>query len=311
MAMTRADIVAHARDSIAKGSRSFALASKLFDSETREHAWLLYAWCRRCDDLADGQDMGHGMSHVDDPEARLEEIRYETQRTLSGDSCKDPAFSALGIVASECNLPRRYIDDVIEGFALDARDWRPRTEHDLYQYCYHVAGAVGRLMAIIMGVPPQDTKTLDRATDLGLAFQLANIARDLEEDDAAGRCYLPEEWLAEMDMPPGQHMKPPFRDRLVLLAQRLCDNAELYEASARVGAARLPFRSRWAVLAAAGIYGDIAREVRTRGGAAWDHRTVTSKASKIGWVVKAFMQAQQKPSNISREMLWTYDDARG
>ncbi len=306
MTMTRADIVAHARDSIAKGSKSFALASKLFDPQTREHAWLLYAWCRRCDDLADGQDMGHGMAYVDDPGARLEEIRRETQCALDGETCEDPAFSALGIVTSECNLPRRYIDDVIEGFALDARDWRPRTENDLYQYCYHVAGAVGRLMAIIMGVSPQDTKTLDRATDLGLAFQLANIARDLEEDDAAGRCYLPEEWLAEMDIPPGQHMKPPFRDRLVILAQRLCDNAELYEASARVGAARLPFRSRWAVLAAAGIYGDIAREVRTRGAHAWDHRAVTGRASKIGWVAKASTQALRPVPDISREMLWTH-----
>ncbi len=303
--MTRADIVTHARESIAKGSKSFALASKLFAPRTREHAWLLYAWCRRCDDLADGQDMGHGMSQVADPEARLAEIKRETQRALSGEPCQDPAFTALGMVASECALPHAYIDDVIEGFALDARDWRPRTENDLYQYCYHVAGAVGRLMAIIMGVAPDDTVTLDRATDLGLAFQLANISRDLEEDDAAGRCYLPEEWLAEMDIPPGQHMKPPFRDRLVILAHRLCDGAELYEASARVGAARLPFRSRWAVLAAAGIYGDIAREVRARGAHAWDHRIFTSKASKAAWVARALTQALRPAPPISREMLWT------
>ena len=73
-------------------------------------------------------------------------------------------------------------------------------------------------MAIVMGVDPNDDATLDRACDLGLAFQLANIARDLSEDDSVGRCYLPQEWLAEMDIPPGQHMKPWLRPQLVTLA---------------------------------------------------------------------------------------------
>ncbi len=308
MAVSRTDIVGQARDAIAEGSKSFAFASRLFERKTREHAWLLYAWCRHCDDLADGQVMGHDMSDVPDADARLDHMRRETERALSGDLTGDAPFAAIGLVARECALPHIYIHDIIEGFALDSRDWRPRSENDLYQYCYHVAGAVGRLMAIIMGISPHDTATLDRATDLGLAFQLANIARDLQEDDAAGRCYLPEEWLAEMDFPPGQHMKPPFRDRLVILVQRLCDGAELYEASARVGAAGLPYRSRWAVLAAAGIYGDIAREVRARGIHAWDHRTVTTKSSKIGWMLKSARQAFHEPEAISREMLWTYQN---
>jgi phytoene synthase len=64
-----------------------------------------------------------------------------------------------------------------------------------------------------------------------------------------------------------------------------------YEASARIGARRLPFRCRWAVLAAAGIYGDIAREVARRGASAWDHRVVTSKAAKAVWVARALAQA--------------------
>lgn len=302
----RAAIVAHARDSIARGSKSFALASKLFDPPTRERAWLLYAWCRHCDDLADGQVMGHGMSDVPDPQTRLADMRRETDAALAGHETGHPAFAALGIVARECALPRGYIDDIVEGFALDTREWQPRTENDLCQYCYHVAGAVGRLMAIVMGVAPGDTATLDRATDLGLAFQLANIARDLEEDDAAGRCYLPQEWLAEMDIPPGQHMKPPFRARLVVLAKRLCDAAELYEASARAGAQDLTFRSRWAVLTAAGIYGDIARKVRARGPHAWDHRTITTTASKLGWVMRAMGQARRPADLVSRDILWTY-----
>ena len=64
-------LVAAARASIARGSKSFAAASLLFDPETRARAWLLYAWCRRCDDIADGQDHGHGMTPVADAPARL------------------------------------------------------------------------------------------------------------------------------------------------------------------------------------------------------------------------------------------------
>lgn len=301
----RASLVAYARDSIARGSKSFALASRLFDPQTRDRAWLLYAWCRKCDDLADGQDMGHGMSAVTDAHARVAYIRAQTQAALAGEPTDDPAFAALGCVAQECRLPPRYIFDIIDGFDLDADEWRPRHECDLYQYCYHVAGAVGLLMAIVMGIDPDDGETLDRACDLGLAFQLANIARDLSEDDSVGRCYLPVDWLAEMDIPPGQHMKPWLRPQLVPLAARLADRSEAHEASARVGAASLPFRARWAVLAAAGIYGDIAREVRRRGPAAWDHRVITTGGQKMGWLARSAWQAMRTADPVSREGLWT------
>lgn len=291
---SRAAIVATARKSIARGSKSFAAASLLFDRKTRERAWLLYAWCRRCDDLADGQEFGHDLSVVPDPAARLAQIRAMTDAALAGEMVGDPAFDALRIVAAETRLPHRFADDLIEGFRLDLEDWRPRSEDDLYRYCYHVAGAVGCMMAVAMGVSPDDEDTLDRACDLGMAFQLANIARDIEEDDRGGRCYLPQEWLAEMDIPPGQHMKPPFRTRLTVLARRLVDRAAAFEASARIGTRRLGLRSAWAVLAAAGIYGAIGREVAARGDHAWDHRAGTSAAAKLGWIARALGQAVQR-----------------
>lgn len=293
---TRASVVAAARESIARGSKSFAAASQLFDAETRERAWLLYAWCRECDDLADGQVLGHDAQPVVDPAARLARIRELTDRALAGEWTGEPAFDALKIVAEETAMPHRFAHDLVEGFALDAKGWVPRTQDDLLQYCYHVAGAVGCMMAVVMGVDPHDEATLDRACDLGLAFQLANIARDIEADDRIGRCYLPVEWLVEMDIPPGQHMKPPFRSRLVVIARRMGEMAEAYGASARQGTPALRYRSAWAVLAAAGIYGDIAREVVRRGAHAWDHRAGTSAAAKARWIVKAAGQAALRGS---------------
>jgi phytoene synthase len=305
---TRAALVETARASIARGSKSFAAASKLFDPVVRERAWLLYAWCRACDDLVDGQDHGHDRTIVTDAQARVARVRTLSDMALDGQPTGEPAFDALGVVARETGLPRRFVHDVIDGFQLDADDWRPRTENDLYRYCYHVAGAVER--RIVFGRHPHHHRhqATDRACDLGLAFQLANIARDIDEDDRVARCYLPDEWLAEMDMPPGQHMKPPYRPRLAVLARRLASRAQLHEDSAAIGTKALSFRSAWAVLAAAGIYGDIARTVAARGERAWDNRATTSKAAKLGWIARAAVRAARRgslPDTPRDRRLWT------
>lgn len=287
----RSALVAHARSVIARGSKSFAAASRLFDRETRERVWLLYAWCRECDDIADAQDMGGALGDQSRAAQRLATIRRLTALALAGAPSGNASFDCLGVVARECGLTAAMAEDVIAGFALDAADWQPRSEADLLRYCYHVAGAVGVMMAAVMGVPGDDEDTLRRAADLGIAFQLGNIARDLAEDDCAGRCYLPAEWLAEEDIPPGEQFKPPYRPALVRIAQRMAAMAAGYEASARIGARRLRFRQRWAVLAAAGIYGAIARKVAAGGVHAWDHRVRTGKAAKLGHVARGLIAA--------------------
>jgi phytoene synthase len=300
----RTSLLAAARTAINRGSQSFAAASRLFDRTTRERVWLLYAWCRRCDDLADAQDMGGALGDQAGAEARLATIRDLTERALAGETTGDSAFDGFGVVARECGITREMADDVIAGFALDAADWRPRSEIDLLRYCYHVAGAVGVMMAVVMGVAPDAEDTLDRACDLGLAFQLANIARDLDEDDAAERCYLPIEWLVEADIPPGEQMKPHYRRALVPLVHRMCAMEKAYEASARIGAGRLDFRRRWAVLSAAGIYGAIATRIDAAGKDAWNHRIATSRLAKLGFVLRALWDAlMPAPRAASRTAL--------
>jgi phytoene synthase len=290
----RAALVAHARDSISRGSKSFRAASRLFDLKTRERAWLLYAWCRACDDIADGQDHGGTMSATDDPQARLAEIQTLTDRALLGIGQLPPAFQGLKIVADECRIPRRYMDDLIAGFALDTDGWRPQSEADLMRYCYHVAGSVGCMMAIVMGVDPEDSPTLNRACDLGLAFQLANIARDIAEDASAGRCYLPVDWLAEAGIDPNAVMASESRAALADLAQRLAARAAGYEESARYGTPALPRRSAWAVLSAAAIYGAIARKVAANPRRALETRVYTSKVEKAGFALNAWRQARRR-----------------
>ncbi|HEV2593698.1 MAG TPA: phytoene/squalene synthase family protein [Sphingomicrobium sp.] len=285
--MTREEIIAGARVSIERGSKSFRAASRLFDRVTRDRACLLYCWCRHCDDVCDGQIYGFGSA----PRGNVSVLRGQTRRVIAGERVDDLPFRALGQLLSECPIPARFIEDHLAGFALDEIGWQPQSEEDLIHYCYHVAGAVGCMMAILMGVPVEDEQTLERAADLGIAFQLSNIARDLREDHDAGRCYLPQDWLAEFGIEPQHLFREVHRPALIAMAERLVENVSIYERSARLGVQHLPFRSRLAVLAALRIYGAIGRRVGSLGSSAWDERVTVGKTRKLAYLVPTFAEA--------------------
>lgn len=301
----RSALVEAAGKSIAAGSKSFRFASQIFDLETRERSWLLYCWCRACDDITDGQTLGHDAKVPENPAARLAFIRAETDKALSGKATGYVPFDALATVAAETHIPADLPHDHLGGFARDASGWQPETGEELLSYCYQVAGAVGVMMAHVMGVDPTDRDTLDRASDLGIAFQLANIARDVVEDAKVGRTYLPKEWLAAEGLDGADLTDSANRPALARVTRRLTELAALYRKSSRVGAARLPFRSRWAVLSAARIYGEVAVRAAELGERAWDKRISISKGEKLLLVMAAFADALLPAPNVSREGLWT------
>jgi 15-cis-phytoene synthase len=282
--VTRADLVTAAEATIRAGSKSFRAASRLLDRRTRERAWLLYCWCRHCDDVTDGQLLGHGAGHQI---GSVAEIHTMTLQVLAGQPVGELPFDALGEVLAECAIPHVYVLDHLAGFALDAEGWRPDDEADLLRYCYNVAGTVGCMMAIVMGIDQRDEETLRRACDLGVAFQLANIARDVRDDHEVGRCYLPAQWMETFAVDPRDPLRPDRRDQLVALVARICELADRYEASAVSGIARLDFRSRWAVHAAAGIYGRIGRRVAHLGPVAWDRRVIVPRNEKAAILLTA------------------------
>lgn len=301
----RARLVEAALASISVGSKSFRFASQLFDQTTRERSWLLYAWCRACDDVTDGQTLGHDAVAPADPTARIAFLKGMTGRALADAPTGIVAFEALRTVARECGIPREVAYDHLAGFERDAEGWRPQSEEDLLSYCYQVAGAVGVMMAHVMGVGPEDEHTLDRAADLGIAFQLANIARDIVEDAKVGRVYLPAEWLAAEGLGGADLADPKHRAALARMTRRLAEAAARYRYSAKTGAARLPFRSRWAVLSASGIYGEVATRAEALGPRAWDSRITTSKAEKAALVMEAFWEALWPVRPSRRDGLWT------
>ena len=251
------------RQSIEVGSKSFAAATRLFDRDMRDSARLFYAWCRHCDDVIDGQTGGFGVVERDSsPAARLDMLERRTRAALAGEPQDDPAFAAFARVASKHRLPERLPLDILDGFRQDVDGVCYRSLDDLFAYCYGVAGAVGVTMALVMGIRADDTESLDRACDLGLAFQMTNIARDVMEDARIGRVYLPAELFGRESVTPEFVLDPDNRGAVIEAVHALLELAERYYASARMGIARLPWRSAWTIAAALGIYREIGRRVR-------------------------------------------------
>jgi phytoene synthase len=276
---------------IRQGSRSFALASRLFDPATRALVWDLYAWCRHLDDVTDGQSLGHGHHAVVDRAARVATLREQSMRALAGDTSAGPVFEGLARVAAATRLPAEYVRDHLAGFEMDAAGRRYETLEDTLGYCYHVAGVVGLMMAWIMGI--RDEPTLLRGCDLGLGFQLTNIARDVDDDARHGRVYLPAAWLREAGatVVPGIPLAAETRVRVAPVVARLLREADRYYASAWHGVARLPWRSAWSVATARHVYADIGHQVRRRGPAAWDERVVTSRTRKVVRLGQALVES--------------------
>ena len=305
------DVLNASRASIQRGSTSFAAAARLFDPRIREDAYMLYAWCRHCDDEIDGQVMGHGAVGLDPVLAgrKLAELEDKTRRAIAGEPTDDAAFAAFQRVALRHGIPARHPLDLMQGFRMDVEGRVYRALEDTLLYAYHVAGVVGVMMAQVMGV--RDIATLRRASDLGLALQLTNIARDVIEDAKGGRVYLPAEWLGTAAGNPAAVADPAARAVVFAATERLLAEAEPYYASARWGLKALGFRSAWAVAAAHGVYRQIGLRVRAAGPAGMDRRATTGAATKLALVLRGGLVAARAVSLDSwrhepdRSALWT------
>ncbi|MEN0088460.1 MAG: phytoene/squalene synthase family protein [Pseudomonadota bacterium] len=198
---------------------------------------------------------------------------------MDGKRDPEPAFEALRHVVARHAIPHAHPMALVRGFEMDVAERAYQTISDTEEYCYHVAGVVGVMMAQVMGV--RSEATLDRASDLGIAFQLTNIARDVIDDAHAGRVYLPLDWLKEEGLESIDPDDPEHRRRLYRLALRLLDRADPHYESAHAGIAALPWRSAWAIAAAGRVYRDIGRKLREEGPDAWKSRISTTKSRKM------------------------------
>lgn len=274
-----ADLAA-CREMIRAGSRTFFAASKLLPQHVREPAITLYAFCRLADDVIDrGGDS--------DALARLHERldRVYDDRPLS--FAVDRAFADT---IARFAIPRALPEALLEGFAWDAAGRPYEDLASLYAYAARVAGTVGAMMSLLMGV--RSPEVIARACDLGVAMQLTNIARDVGEDARAGRLYLPRQWLREAGIDPFVwQAKPVFSEALASVIERLLQTADgLYE-RAGLGIGRLPWNCRPGMHAARLLYAEIGRELERRGCDSISRRAVARPSRKAWLLARALLAA--------------------
>jgi phytoene synthase len=237
------------------GSRSFFAASLLLPKRVRAPATALYAFCRVADDAI---DLG------DDPAAALQSLKARLDAAYAGMPEPNPVDRAFAATVKTFSIPKTLPAALIEGLAWDAAGRRYATYAELLDYAARVAGAVGVMMAVVMGV--RDSTSLARAADLGVAMQLSNIARDVGEDARAGRVFLPLDWLREAGIDPPALLKAPaFTPALGGVVRRLLNEADTLYARAEAGIARLPLDCRLGIAAARRIYAAIGTEVAQAG----------------------------------------------
>lgn len=238
----------------------------------------------------------------------LDRLERDTAEALDGGAASG-VFAGLGIVFDRHHIDRRYPSQLLSGLRMDVEGRSYDRLEDLLEYCYCVAGTVGLMMATVMGV--RSLPHLRCACDLGIAFQLTNVARDLVADHRAGRVYVPLEWLDQADLPRDSLANLAHRPKLAAIATRLLSTAELYYSSASNGLPALDFRSAWSVATAKVVYRAIGLEISQRGPRAWDERVSVSLLKKLLGTGAGLVEAARSSApgrsgaQPARSGLWT------
>ncbi|WP_439621009.1 phytoene/squalene synthase family protein [Gemmata sp.] len=268
----------------ARANSSFPLAFRLLPPAKRRAMDALYAFMRITDDLAD--EPGPVASKRD----HLAAWRVGLADALEG-RFTHPVLPALADTVHRYGVPVRYLNDVIDGVEADLEPVRYAAFADLYPYCYRVASAVGLACVRVWGVRPGVTfeQTLVPAEAAGIAFQLTNILRDLGEDAANGRVYLPLEELARFGCSPGtwDARSEAFREMMRFQAARAWE----YYHRAEPLAALLTTEGRAIFRVMCGTYRGLLTEIERRGFDVLSGRVRVPKWRKAailfgGWAAK-------------------------
>lgn len=239
-------------------SKSFALASKLLPPSAREDAVAVYAWCRRADDAIDLVEPAR------QGEA-LTTLRRELDAVYAGREVSDPVLVIFQRSVQGRRIPIEYARDLLDGMEMDVDGRRYETMDDLLDYCYHVAGCVGLMMCHVMGM--NDDRALPNAAHLGIAMQLTNICRDVEEDWERGRLYLPDDLLTRFGAPGlADRLGGPFpeeaRGPTAQAIATVLDEAERFYRSGDSGLPALSWRCTLAIRTARVVYSSIGDRIR-------------------------------------------------
>jgi len=264
--------LAEARDTTHRRASTFSLACRLLPPEIRDDVYLLYLIFRTLDDLVD-EARPEAVAHV--------EAASAWAQGRPGDRTRE--VELLDRMASRYPIPRGAIADFCDGMRHDLRHDPLITEADVDRYAYQVAGTVGIVMSAVLGTE-DPARAHAAAAALGMAMQRTNILRDIDEDAAAGRCYVAQETIDRYgSLAPGS--------RAALVRDQIARADALY-AEGLTGLSELK-EGRRAVAAAAAMYREILREIERRDFGACAGRAVVSRPRKASVVLRAMSHALQ------------------
>ncbi len=213
----------YCQDKAASSGSSFYYSFMALAENQRKAIIALYAFCREVDDVVDNPGEMQ-IKHI-----KLQWWRTEINRLFEGQA-QHPVTRALLSVLERYDLPEEYFLEIIDGMEMDLQQQRYESFKSLGLYCYRVAGIVGLMAAEIFGY--EDRQTLKYARNLGMAFQLTNILRDVYEDAQLGRIYLPGEDLERFSVREKDILDGHTSQNFQQLMQFECDRAKQYYHSA-------------------------------------------------------------------------------
>lgn len=257
------------RDAMRTHGRSFHFASQFLGNRHADRAARLYAFCRYLDDTVD----------LADSKAEAERTLDRIVRELAGQVPASAATRDFLALMDEVGLAPSMPEGLISGLRSDLGVVALKTEAELLRYAYHVAGVVGLMMCDVVEVAAPEARPF--AIDLGIAMQLTNIARDVDEDARRGHRYLPEAWVGPVTPQQIVDPDPEMKDILKQASRRLIDRAELYYWSADRGLGYLPARARFAILVAGRVYRRIGVSIARQDHACWQGRARVSRPVKL------------------------------
>ena len=255
----------------ASGS-SFYYSFLFLEPPRRQAITALYAFCREVDDVVD---------ECADPQlARTKLAWWRSQiDALYAGKPDHPVTQALAVALQRYPLPREQLLEIIAGMEMDLDQTRYLDFQALHSYCYRVASVVGLLAAEIFGY--QDRATLQYANDLGLAFQLTNIIRDVGEDARRGRIYLPLDELKQFDVPLADILNARYSDNFRRLMEFQIERAEHTYVEALAHLPACDRKAQRAGLMMAAIYRSLLAEIRHDGCRVLDRRISLTPIRKL------------------------------
>jgi phytoene synthase len=276
------DAYAYCQDLTRRSSSNFAYAFRLLGLERRRALHAVYAFCRFVDDIADERGRR-------DPAQLLLRWREELERAYEG-TPEHPIGCALADAARRFALPRQHFLDLMRGVEMDLERTRYADFDGLHEYCYLVASTVGLLCIEIFGY--REASARSYAIDLGIAFQLTNILRDVNEDAQRGRIYVPLEDLRRFDCTEDELLRGRYSPRLGALMAFECGRARAYYLRARGALAPADRGSLAAAEAMRLIYERLLDRIESRHFDVFGARVTLPRYQKLTLAVAAWSRSQ-------------------